>query len=121
MPEWRNVSGLPANMLPPVLENVSLAIWQIMWLQHDGAPAHFCIIVRQHLNIIFPRRWIGHGGPVAWPARSPDLNPLDFYLWGQLKSIVYCEPVADVQTLQQHVHVACDAIWTQSETLKRVK
>ncbi|GFX77260.1 hypothetical protein TNCV_5063921 [Trichonephila clavipes] len=23
-------------------------------------------------------RWIGHGGPVAWPPSSPDLNPLDF-------------------------------------------
>ena len=25
----------------------------------------------------------------AWPARSPDLNPLDFHLWGHLKSIVH--------------------------------
>ena len=24
-----------------------------------------------------------------WPARSPDLNPLDFFLWGYLKSQVY--------------------------------
>ncbi|EFN75683.1 hypothetical protein EAI_05404, partial [Harpegnathos saltator] len=24
-----------------------------------------------------------------WPARSPDLNPLDFYFWGALKAIVY--------------------------------
>jgi hypothetical protein len=26
---------------------------------------------------------------VAWPARSPDLNPLDFFLWGCMKSRVY--------------------------------
>ena len=25
-----------------------------------------------------------------WRARSPDLNPLDYFLWGYLKSKVYC-------------------------------
>ena len=106
------------NMLPPLLENVPLAVQETTWLQHDGAPAHFLINVRQHLNNIFPRCWIGCGGPVAWPARSRDLNLLDFYLWGHLKSILYGESVPDVQTLQQHVHVACDAIWTQPRTLE---
>jgi hypothetical protein len=24
-----------------------------------------------------------------WPARSPDLNPCDFYMWGNLKHKVY--------------------------------
>jgi hypothetical protein len=32
--------------------------------------------------------WIGRNGPIAWPARSPDLNPLDYYLWGHVKSVV---------------------------------
>lgn len=27
-------------------------------------------------------------GP-AWPPRSPDLNPFNFYLWGHMKSLVY--------------------------------
>jgi hypothetical protein len=26
---------------------------------------------------------------VAWPARSPDLNPSDFFLWGCMKSRVH--------------------------------
>ena len=77
------------NTLPPLLQNVSLAIWHTMWLRHIGAPAHFLINACRHLNNIFPRCRIGHWGTVAWPARSPDLNPLDFYLWGQLISIVY--------------------------------
>ena len=29
------------------------------------------------------------GGPTAWPARSPDLTCLDFFLQGFMKSIVY--------------------------------
>ena len=41
------------------------------------------------LNESFPNRWLGRGGPVAWPPRSPDLTPLDYYLWGHMKTLVY--------------------------------
>jgi hypothetical protein len=46
-------------------------------------------IVRQFLNEAFPNRWIGRGGAISWPARSPDLTPLDFFLWGFVKEKVY--------------------------------
>jgi hypothetical protein len=55
-----------------------------MWLIHDGAPPNFLCIVRQHLNQTFNEQWIGRGGPVNWRAWSPDLYPLDFWLWGHL-------------------------------------
>jgi hypothetical protein len=45
---------------------------------HDGAPAHFDRVVRDHLNERFHERWIGRGGPVSWPPRSPDLTPIVF-------------------------------------------
>ena len=45
--------------------------------------------VRGHLTATFDARWIGNGGPTAWPARSPDLTCLDFFLWGCMKSVVY--------------------------------
>ncbi|EZA53536.1 hypothetical protein X777_07004, partial [Ooceraea biroi] len=44
---------------------------------------------RNILNEPFPDRWIGRGGRISWPARSPDLTPLDFFLWGHLKNEVY--------------------------------
>jgi hypothetical protein len=50
-------------------------------------------IAREFLNNNYTNRWIGRRGPIAWPARSPDLNPLDFYLWGHLKTIVYLAAV----------------------------
>ncbi|XP_024869556.1 protein ALP1-like [Temnothorax curvispinosus] len=31
---------------------------------------------------------MGRGGPIAWPARSPDLNVLDFFVWGHIKSLI---------------------------------
>ncbi|KAJ4446265.1 hypothetical protein ANN_12959 [Periplaneta americana] len=30
--------------------------------------------------------WIGRGGVISWPPRSPDLTPLDYYLWCWIKS-----------------------------------
>jgi hypothetical protein len=45
---------------------------------------------RQRVTGIFERtyegRGIGTNGPVAWPARSPDFNPSDFFLCHCVKS-----------------------------------
>ena len=60
-----------------------------MWFQHDGAPPHFGNAVRGHLTATSGARWIGRSGPTVWPARSPDLTCLDFFLWGYMKSMVY--------------------------------
>ena len=81
------------NELPLLLEEVPLAKWMCMVFQHDGAPAHYSRLVTHHLKLTFPERWIGHGGHVQWPPRSPDLTPLDFCLWGWMKSKVYEEKV----------------------------
>jgi len=59
-----------------------------MYFQHDGAPPHYTNRVRELLNKLFPNRWLGRGGPVAWPPRSPDLTPLDYCLWGHMKTLV---------------------------------
>ncbi|GFU12703.1 uncharacterized protein TNCV_2585561 [Trichonephila clavipes] len=66
---------------------------------HDGAPEHFSIAVCNHLQVKYPRRWIEHDGPVAWPPRSMDLNPLYLFIWGHLKSLAYETPVAIVKDL----------------------
>jgi hypothetical protein len=58
----------------------------------DGALAHFSRAARDVLSNTYHERQIGRGGPTAWPQRSPDLNPLDFYLWGHLKPFVYATP-----------------------------
>lgn len=76
-----------------LLDDVPIDRRMQMWYMHDGAPPHFNRIVRQHLTNVFGPRWIGRGGPVLWPPRSPDLNPLDFYFWGHLKEVVYSTPV----------------------------
>jgi len=77
------------NELPKQLEDVPLATRIAMYFQHDGAPSHYTRHVMQRLNDTFPNRWIGHGSNINWPPKSPDLTPLDFCLWGLMKSEVY--------------------------------
>lgn len=92
--------------LPELLEDVPLALRTRMWFQHDGAPAHYGRDVRVHLDAYFAGRWIGRGSPVAWPPRSPDLTPLDFFFWGFVKEQVYATPPADAYEVVARMHAA---------------
>jgi hypothetical protein len=74
--------------MPDFLANVPLIIHQELHFMHDATPAHFSLVDHRYLNRKFPGHWIGRGGPIAWPPHSYDLNPLDFYLWNHLKSLV---------------------------------
>jgi len=73
--------------LPQVLEDVHLNKRSRMFFQHDGAPPHSSRGVTNFLNYRFRGRWIGHCGPHHWPARSPDLSPLDYCVWGRMKNL----------------------------------
>src|SRR6195952_4636657 len=86
--------------LPLLLEDVPLQLRNDMWFMQDGAPGHFSLLARDYLNRVFPDRWIGRGGPQTWPPRSPDMNPLDFCVWGYLKSLVCTTPVENVDDLE---------------------
>jgi len=98
------------DILPELLEDVPLANRYNIWFQHDGAPAHFGNVVTDFLNMTYRQRWIGRGGPVPWPARSPDLNPLDFFFWGHMKDLVYSTPVENEEDLVARVVAAAGAI-----------
>ena len=77
-----------------------------MWFHHDGAPPHFICAVRGHLDQIFGEMWIGHDSLTAWPACLPDLTPLDYFLWGHMKSLVCETPVESEEDLLVQV-MAC--------------
>lgn len=79
--------------LQDMLDDFDLQTRRRMWFMLDGAPVHFCPLVRRHVNSEFGRSWIGRRGPVAWPPRSHDFNPLEFCIWDHLKTILYDKPV----------------------------
>jgi hypothetical protein len=62
-----------------------------------------------HLDRTFPGRWIGRDGPMPWPPRSPDIKPLDFFLWGYVKSIVFGTPVNGLDELKTRIRNAISA------------
>ena len=103
-------SDFLAENLPELLEHVSLEERHVMWYQHDGAPSHYARCTREILNRKYPNRWIGRGGPRAWPARSPDLTPLDFFLWETIKEYVYRMPINTVQELSDRIDEALATI-----------
>ena len=71
--------------------------------QQDGAPPHWGLRIRQFLNETFSDRWIERDGPISWPPRSPDISPLDFFLWGYVKNIVYRTKVLHITDLKQRI------------------
>ena len=93
-----------------LLEEVPLNLNQRMWFMHDGAPPHFALAATAILHQRFPNKWIGPQGPIQWPARSPDLDQLDFYLWGYLKAIMYSTPIDNVEILRQRIKQGCQQI-----------
>lgn len=57
--------------------------------QQDGARAHTAVVTREVLEDIFGmENVISQGFPFQWPARSPDITPCDFFMWGYLKDLV---------------------------------
>ena len=71
-------------------ENVAVAVENLELVdQHDGCPSNNSRQVKEYLDNTFPHHWIGRGGTINWPARSPDLAPNDFVLWGHLKNKLY--------------------------------
>jgi len=81
-----------------------------MWLQQDGAPAHFAANFRAFLNRRFGNHWIGRGGPVPWPPRSLDLNALDSYFWRYCKDTVYADaPITRIDMIER-IRRACAAV-----------
>lgn len=63
---------------------------------HDDSKIHSSADVTAYLEKEFPHHWVGTGSSYAnWPRHSPDLNPVNFFLWGYIKSRVFKTPIQD--------------------------
>ena len=56
---------------------------------------------------------------VEWPPRSPDLTPLDFFLWGHLQSKVYVTPPRDLDDLEARIRAEIDILRQDPEMIRR--
>ncbi|GFT11948.1 uncharacterized protein NPIL_602731 [Nephila pilipes] len=98
---------LQQSVIPSIREDFEQ---ENFYFQQDGAPPHYHRDVRSFLDGILPNRWIGRRGNVEYSPPSPDLTPLDFFLWGYLNDKVYAQKPSTViqygQPLNMNVRIS---------------
>ena len=81
-----------------------------MWFQQDGATSQTARITIDLLKGKFGERVTSRNGPVEWPPRSCDLTPLDFFLLGHIKSLVYANKPATLDDLKDKIQREIDNV-----------
>lgn len=90
-----------ASKILPVLQRK--ANFEDVWWMQDGAPSHTAKIVMEFLQENFEDRIISRNSKVPWPAKSPDLNPLDYWFWGHAQAKVHSQQPESIEEVQQIV------------------
>ncbi|GFW53740.1 uncharacterized protein TNCV_3938341 [Trichonephila clavipes] len=71
--------------------------------QQDGAACHTARATFDLLKDTFGDRVISCFGSVNRPPRSCDLTPLDYFLWGYVKSLVYADKPQTLDHLEDNI------------------
>ncbi|GFY27088.1 putative transposable element [Trichonephila clavipes] len=88
------------NFFIPELNNHDV---QELRFQQDGTTCHTARATIDLLKDTFGDRLISRFGPVNWPPRSCDLTPLDYFLWGYVKSLVYADKPQTLDHLEDNI------------------
>ncbi|GFT21085.1 putative DD41D transposase [Trichonephila clavipes] len=88
------------NFFIPELNNHDV---QELWFQQDGATCHTARATIDLLKDTLGDHLISRFGPVNWPPRSCDLTPLDYFLWGYVKSLVYADKPKTLDNLEDNI------------------
>ncbi|GFS89400.1 uncharacterized protein TNCV_1809351 [Trichonephila clavipes] len=102
---WSEVNGdryraLITNFFIPELNNHDV---QELWFEQDGATCHTARATIDLLKDTLGDRLISRFGSVNWPPRSCDLTPLDYFLWGYFKSLVYADEPQTLDHLEDNI------------------
>ncbi|GFX89255.1 uncharacterized protein TNCV_1339541 [Trichonephila clavipes] len=76
---------------------------QELWFQQEGATCRTARATIDLLKDSFGDRLISRFGPVNWPPRSCDLTPLDYFLWGYAKPLVYADKPQTLDHLEDNI------------------
>lgn len=90
---------------PRILHEVERARRQRIVYQEDGAVGYYSLDVQNWLNENY-QTWIGQGGPESLPARSLDLIPMDFFVWGLMNQEVHSTSVNSEDELLNRINAA---------------
>ena len=91
------------------------------WFQQDGATAHTTNLVLAFLQSKFGDRIISRRTETPWPAKSPDLSPLDYWFWSQCLAELRRNPTNNIQhqVLKNTINTFAETI-TNEQVLKAV-
>lgn len=96
---------LEKNLVPWASKHFAGKSWIF---QQDGAPAHTAKKTQQWCETHMPR-FIKASD---WPASSPDLNPLDYSVWGVLQERVNAKPHSSLDALKKTLEKEWDNLST---------
>ncbi|GJQ74480.1 hypothetical protein Trydic_g21349 [Trypoxylus dichotomus] len=88
------------------------------WFQQAGTTCHTLSQTQEAGRQLFPNKVILRRANVNWPPRNSDLSPLDYFLWGYLKSKVYENNPAHTNQLKTNIeacrirnYITTNSIW----------
>lgn len=103
---------LEKTVFPLMMLMLGRAVWGRTWWQQDGAKPHQARMVMQWLDGIFGERLLALKSlrGVDWAPSSPDMNPVDYYLWPRMKSLTYAPPPPTMTRLRRKITVVFGGI-----------
>ncbi|GFV38234.1 uncharacterized protein TNCV_4792201 [Trichonephila clavipes] len=106
-------NGQRSHFTVDLLKLKTKGIVKELWFQQDGATYHTARATIDLLKDTFGDRLISRFGPVNWPPRSCDLTPLDYFLRGYVKSLVYADKPQTLDHLEDNIRRVIADIWPQ--------
>src|SRR6218665_893685 len=92
-----------------LMEKMLPAIWRmssdLFISRQDSAPAYRA----KDIIALLRRETLSFIGLELWPANSPDLNPVDFRIWGLIQERVYQTAIRDNDELKERLIV----VWAE--------
>ena len=106
------------SVLWPAVRGVSSR--RSYYFQQDGATAHTTNMVLEWLKNKFGDRVISRNTAQPWPAKSPDMSPLDFWFWSVCLTELRRSPPNSLEELKNTVNDFADRL-TREEVIKSAR
>ena len=103
-----------------ILSNIPNEQIEMLWWQQDGASVHTAKIVMQYLRERFGDRIISRTAKYIWSAHSPDLNPLDYSVWGIFENHVNHVNPQDKIGLINTVNEAANELFMDQDLVRKI-
>lgn len=102
-----NAEHYTSTLLPQLIDDCNAQLDSDFIFQQDGAPAHTSRQAQEFLMVNAPD-FIGKD---EWPPNSPDLNPLDYCVWGLM--LESYKKISPKPTSLTELKVALQSIWDE--------